>query len=304
MRSTHILAGIASAGLVAASLVLAAPANARPVNGTGGDDHLRGTGFSDTIRGFGGTDTVYALRSSDLIGGGSGRDNVFAGRGGDTVHGGPQGDSLVAGPAADTIFGGAGRDDFIDGPGPDTIYGGLGNDTILLRHDGNPDTVHCGPGQDVVFGATSGNTIAADCEELPPCHARNLAISKGPFDGAAGNFYQNIKITNVSDGRCRLTGFPTFTWRRNGHDIGWSSVPVPGSASTVVIRPGHAAYTTLHWNNTGAIPPAQCRAKKATGVHMTLPSRPHVYRIAISADVCTTKKYRPTAYPVRSSLFV
>jgi hypothetical protein len=138
----------------------------------------------------------------------------------------------------------------------------------------------------------------------PPCHAGNLAISKGPFEGAAGNFYQNIKITNVSDGRCRLTGFPTFTWRRNGHDIGWSSVPVPVSASTVVIRPGHAAYTTLHWNDTGAIPPAQCKAKEATGVHMTLPSRPHVYRIAISADVCTTKKYRPTAFPVRSSRFV
>ena len=131
----------------------------------------------------------------------------------------------------------------------------------------------------------------------PPCHTKNLAISKAGTEGAAGNRYQNIKITNVSDGRCRLTGFPTFTWRRNGHDIGWSSVP-EGTASTVVIRPGHAAYTTLHWINTGAPLPAQCRAKKATGVHMTLPSRPHVYRIAIRAHVCTTKKYRPRAFPI------
>jgi hypothetical protein len=139
----------------------------------------------------------------------------------------------------------------------------------------------------------------------PPCHAGNLAISKAGRDGAAGNFYQHIKITNVSDGRCRLGGFPSFRWRRNGHDIGWSSVREPGqSASTVVIRPGHAAYTTLHWFNTGAIPPAQCRAKKATAVHMTLFFRPHVYRIAISADVCTTKKYRPRAYPVRNSPLV
>jgi hypothetical protein len=159
----------------------------------------------------------------------------------------------------------------------------------------------------LVMGA--GGPVVAEVPQAvqaaaPPCHTRNLAISKAGTEGAAGNLYQNIKITNVSDGRCRLTGFPTFTWRRNGHDIGWSSVPEGPSASTVVIRPGHAAYTTLHWINTGALSPAQCRAKKATGVHMTLPSRPHVYRIAIRADVCTTKKYRPTAYPVRSSPLV
>ena len=73
MSGLHVMAGIASAGLVAASLVMGAPASARDViNGTGGDDHLRGTPVSDTIRGFAGDDRVYGLPGPDLIGGGSG----------------------------------------------------------------------------------------------------------------------------------------------------------------------------------------------------------------------------------------
>ena len=34
---------------------------------------------------------------------------------------------------------------------------------------------------------------------------------------------------------------------------------------------------------------------------MTLPARPHVYRIGLGADVCTTEQYRPSAYPLRDS---
>jgi len=192
MRSAHTLAGIASAGLVAASLMLVVPANAAPVNGTGGDDHLRGTPFSDTIRGFGGDDTVRGLPGRDLIFGGSGFDYVFWGRGDDTIHGGTQGDRLYGGRGDDTIYGGAGRDEILygrtgsdvifggamadqlyDGPGRDTFHGGLGNDTVFLIDDGTPDTVTCGAGHDVVWGATSENAVAADCEVVhvgqPPC---------------------------------------------------------------------------------------------------------------------------------------
>jgi Ca2+-binding RTX toxin-like protein len=186
MRGVQVLvAGAASVGLVAASLVLGAPANAAPVNGTGGDDHLRGTAFRDTIRGFGGDDTVHALAGADHVFGGSGFDDAGAGRGDDKVRGGTQSDFLFSGQGDDTVYGGAGRDgiiggagsdvifggsrgDFLlrDGPGADTVYGGLGNDTVVLVKDGTPDTVICGSGHDQVFGATPINTVAADCEEV------------------------------------------------------------------------------------------------------------------------------------------
>jgi hypothetical protein len=71
MRGGYVLVGFASAGLVAASLVLAASASAMDtVNGTGGDDNLRGTAFRDTIRGFGGTTrfTRWPARISTTVG--------------------------------------------------------------------------------------------------------------------------------------------------------------------------------------------------------------------------------------------
>ncbi|MEP6526771.1 MAG: calcium-binding protein [Nocardioidaceae bacterium] len=186
MRSVHAMAGIASAGLLAASLVMGAPASAmNTVNGTGGDDHLRGTLSSDTIRGFGGNDHVYALAGADLISVGSGHDNVVAGRGDDTIRGGIQGDWLGGGVGDDTIYGGAGGETIygdagsdvifggtmgeffiVDGRGTDTIYGGLGGDRVNLTKDGTPDAVTCGSGKDQVWGATSENTIAGDCEEV------------------------------------------------------------------------------------------------------------------------------------------
>jgi Ca2+-binding RTX toxin-like protein len=77
------------------------------------------------------------------------------------------------------IFGGAWADNFHDGLGTDTVYGGRGNDVVVLAKDGTPDTVHCGSGRDVVYGATSGNTVAADCEEVhvgqPPPGCRGLS---------------------------------------------------------------------------------------------------------------------------------
>ncbi|MGN6574923.1 MAG: DUF4232 domain-containing protein [Nocardioides sp.] len=136
-----------------------------------------------------------------------------------------------------------------------------------------------------------------------PCHADDLALSKAGQEGAAGNRYLDIRIRNVTDTACRLTGFPTFTWRRHGHEIGWPSVPEPGqSAHTVVIPPGQAAFTTLHWVDPAPVPAAQCRPRRATGLHMTMPYRPHVYRFALRAKVCTTKQYRPMAFPVRRTV--
>ncbi len=135
-----------------------------------------------------------------------------------------------------------------------------------------------------------------------PCHASDLAVSKAGREGAAGSRYLDVRIKNVSGDRCRLTGFPAFTWRRHGHDIGWRSVPAAGqTAHTVTIKPGHAAFTTLHWVDPAPVPDARCRPRRATAFHMTLPYRPHVYRLAFRARVCTTKEYRPTAFPVRST---
>jgi hypothetical protein len=148
----------------------------------------------------------------------------------------------------------------------------------------------------------AGATAPAQAQEVGGCHAADLAIGKGRLDAGASQRYQDIRIRNVSDAACRLTGYPAFTWKSNGDTIGWGSTPAEGtSPRTVVLQPGAVAWTTLHWVDPGPVPKAQCAAKETTGVLMTLPARPHAYRIVLDARVCTTKLYRPDAYPVRAT---
>jgi hypothetical protein len=151
-------------------------------------------------------------------------------------------------------------------------------------------------------GLVAAGPPSAMAAAATPCHADDLAVSKAGREAAAGSRYLDVRIRNVTGERCRLTGFPTFTWRRHGHDLGRSSLPEPGqTARTVVLRPGRAAFTTLHWVDPAPVPAEQCRARRTTGLHLTLPYRPHVYRLALRAQVCTTAQYRPSAFPVRST---
>jgi len=153
----------------------------------------------------------------------------------------------------------------------------------------------------VLGGLTAA--VAAPAEAAAaPCHAADLDISKGRLDAAASQRYLNIRIKNITHASCRLTGYPSFTFLRDGGTIGWGSVPEPGQeVASVRLEAGDSAWTTLHWTDPGPVPAEQCAEKQATGVKMLLPARPHVYRIVLDADVCTTKAYRPHAFPVRDS---
>ena len=89
-------------------------ASPRPctVNGTAGDDRLRGTSGDDVICGLGGDDSID---------GGAGDDAVFGDAGEDRVDGSDGDDTLYGGEDADRLDGGAGRDVLSGGPGADRL---------------------------------------------------------------------------------------------------------------------------------------------------------------------------------------
>ncbi len=103
-------------------LVLASGiALAATINGTSGDNFLRGTDSSDRIGARGGDDEVRAR---------AGNDDVFGGTGNDL------------------LFGMKGNDLLVGGDGNDQLQGGTGNDTLKSRNDADPDNLNCGPGND------------------------------------------------------------------------------------------------------------------------------------------------------------
>ena len=91
---------------------------------------IRGTGFNDILNG-----TVY----SDYIRGDAGNDSIYAGAG------------------ADYAFGGDGNDTISDGAGADNLDGGAGDDTFLLDSDATADFVDGGAGFDIITYATPSN---------------------------------------------------------------------------------------------------------------------------------------------------
>lgn len=177
-------------GLTVGVLVGVSPAFGDRVEGTAGDDVLRGTGEHDRVFGFAGNDRAFGRGGRDIVRGGRGDDRVFGGTnldgvfggdGDDVLNGGLGGnDGLWGGPGADVLRGGRGKgpDYMTGGPGEDTLFlgpwveqveGNRGNDKVRLIEDGRPDFVNCGAGRDVVTiaGAREPNDIIRpNCERI------------------------------------------------------------------------------------------------------------------------------------------
>lgn len=103
------------------------------LNGTGGNDVLTGTAYSDSITGGSGDDTINGQGGSDSLSGGIGNDTVDGGDGDDYVNGDSGNDRLVGGAGTDFLTGGTGSDVFVPSSGIDRVSdfeAGVGLDRI------------------------------------------------------------------------------------------------------------------------------------------------------------------------------
>ena len=198
---------------------------ANALNGTAGNDLLRGFGGADTLHGGAGNDT-YIVGSGDVIsdtGGvdtvvsdiswnlGAGLENLsFAGSA--NLNG--RGNGL-----ANVITGNAGNNTFWVGDGSDTLNGGAGNDYLGAEGgadwlDGNAgnDTLDGGSGQDhfafTALGAGTADTVlqlGSDWDDLQ----LDLAVfstlgSTGRFSASDGRFFAAAGATSGHDGDDRI----------------------------------------------------------------------------------------------------
>lgn len=175
--------GVAVAGV--------SPAFGDRIEGTVGDDVLRGTGEHDSILGYAGNDRAYGRGGRDWVAGGDGDDRLFGGskwddvigrEGDDVLNGGlGDGDEVWGGFGADVLRGGpgkgvdyltagAGDDSLFLGRGVEQVEGNRGNDRIHLVEDGRRDYVDCGRGKDdvvlLVVTREPDDTIRPSCERI------------------------------------------------------------------------------------------------------------------------------------------
>jgi Ca2+-binding RTX toxin-like protein len=135
---------------LAFAIGLTATAQAKQIDGTPGNDRIRGSRQADTINGLAGDDQIGAGRGADIVNGNEGNDRIWGGRGPDQLHGGIGDDRIWGHEGNDTDFGEDGNDLMGGGPGDDKQYGGPGNDTI-----------YAGRGRDESWGEAGDDTLWA-----------------------------------------------------------------------------------------------------------------------------------------------
>lgn len=111
-----------------------------PIEGTDGDDVLRGDSANDIIKGVGGDDKLLGVAGNDTLNGGEGNDILRGGDGADELRGARGNDVLHGGAGNDRLIGGA-------GPGEDTFVfaTGSGADKVV-DFDVSEDVVRIGRG--------------------------------------------------------------------------------------------------------------------------------------------------------------
>ncbi|RWR33365.1 calcium-binding protein [Sinirhodobacter populi] len=151
---------------------------AHAIDGTSGDDDLRGAAGNDTLSGLAGNDLLMGGMGNDLLLGGDGKDTLWGDAGNDTLEGGTGDDLLYGGSGNDLLLGWTGRDTLWGGAGNDTLWGGPDDDflfgdegdDLIFGEDGNDalfgwlgkDTLWGGNGNDTLFGEQDDDFLFGD----------------------------------------------------------------------------------------------------------------------------------------------
>lgn len=100
------------------------------------------------------------------------------------------------------------------------------------------------------------------------------------MDSGAGSFYWDLQLTNTSDVRCTLEGYPALFLLSadSGKPIGVASGQESGSrAVEVPLEPDESAYSLLHLTQAGAY---GCPLVPVTELAVTLPNGEKPHRVA------------------------
>nr|WP_305333461.1 cadherin-like domain-containing protein [Nitrosomonas sp.] len=148
------------------------------LNGTSGEDRIKGNNGNDTLNGLDGSDDLFGENGDDTLNGGNSIDSLFGGNGNDILNGGNGNDWLVG------------------EKGNDTLTGGLGSDVFLFAKSG---------GNDVITDFTNGFDRIQIAADTGKTSFSQLTITGGT--DSYGVVYATVNLG--SGGQVTLTGVPT-----------------------------------------------------------------------------------------------
>jgi Ca2+-binding RTX toxin-like protein len=191
------------------------------IDGTDGNDTLKGGAGNDNLFCEDGDDRAYGLKGDDFLYGGIGSDRLYGGpgddslladydgrdfsrpptgRGNDYLSGGSGNDFLGGNSGDDTLLGGAGRDDLMGDYGRDVLRGGAGNDRLSYDPAGELDAlVDGGKGADRLYHSA----YDIDLTVIPDSRIRGIEIIDltGSPNGGTTLTLSKSEVLAISDSR-------------------------------------------------------------------------------------------------------
>jgi len=137
--------------------------------------------------------------------------------------------------------------------------------------------------------ASPGNPGAAGTG----CATRNLKVTVGTAQGAAGSIYQVIDFTNISGAACTLFGYPGVALAGGTPvtQIGAAAARSRGSSARLVtLAPGKTANAVLRITQAGNYVASQCVPKAATHLQIYPPNQTTPVYLAYKATACSSSK--------------
>jgi hypothetical protein len=118
-------------------------------------------------------------------------------------------------------------------------------------------------------GAGSGSGV-------PPCATRDLQVTTGPTQGAAGSVYVILLFTNTSGSTCTLYGYPGVALA-NGSPVKQVGLPAERTAShpvrVVTLHSGGVANAVLRIVEAGNFPAPDCDMVRTSWLQVIPPNQ-------------------------------
>ncbi|TVU55592.1 MAG: hypothetical protein EA414_00885 [Arthrospira sp. PLM2.Bin9] len=159
------------------------------INGTAGNNILRGNLSDNLIRGLAGNDRIFGVGGNNVLNGGDGNDIIHGGSGDDIIYGGNGDDMIFGSRGNNSLYGGQGDDVIYAGQGDDLIDGGPGNNRLFSNGGSNTFVLREGIGRDLIYNFRNGT----DLIQL------GGGLTFNDLDISGGTNYTHIKVANTGE---------------------------------------------------------------------------------------------------------
>jgi hypothetical protein len=134
----------------------------------------------------------------------------------------------------------------------------------------------------------SSDQPTTSAPSVEPCSTADLSLSVGQVDGAAGNLYYPLILTNAGGAPCTLAGYPGVSFTdASGTQIGPSAARRQDRYATVTLPASGQASALLHQPDPNNFPSGSCRIAEAQRIRVYPPGQTGALSARFHEQVCS-----------------